>query len=496
MLLLTSPENNSQSLVHSAALNRRRGHQKGISVFVFGFCLASIVPVIGLAVDLSMMYMAQTRLSSAADSAVLAAARGLSRGSDDTNQTATAVSTAAAYMLKNFPTGVFQTSGLTYNTTVDTSTANVRIVNTTASASIPMMFMRYVGPTNMTIRASAQATRRDTNVIMILDRSGSMAASSSCTPMKAAAQSFTGMFAPGRDNVGLVTFSTDVQLNNAASTSFTSVNTNIANITCVGSTNTTQALWTGYKELIRLNQPNALNVLLLFTDGQPTVTPINVQFRSSGLNGSNCPAALRGNWYPAVIGGYTNPNSAPLGMYNPNATSIDQIFTVAGGTSGCSFSAPTWPANVGNIANDIQTVATADIYGNSVNVPSGVTGYTAVPANPAINWTNMINVATNTSYEAARHIRKGDPVSPAVTTAQGGTSTGIGGVFIYTIGLGTAAYPADIGFLKDLANDLYSQNISRNGSPQNSGIFVDAPTIADLNPAFQRVASEILRLSR
>ena len=114
MLLLNGRQNNSHSPVQSAALIRRRRHQKGISVFVFGFCLTSIVPVIGLAVDLSMMYLAQTRLSSAADSAVLAAARGLSRGSNDENQTSTAVSTASAYMLKNFPTGVFQTSGLTY----------------------------------------------------------------------------------------------------------------------------------------------------------------------------------------------------------------------------------------------------------------------------------------------------------------------------------------------------------------------------------------------
>ncbi len=485
MLLLTGRQNNPHSLVHSAALNRRRRHQKGISVFVFGFCLASIVPVIGLAVDLSMMYMAQTRLSSAADAAVLAAARGLSRGSNDTNQTATAVSTASAYLLKNFPTGVFQTSGLDYTTTVDTSTPNVRIVNTTASANIPMMFMRYVGPTSMVIRATAQATRRDTNVMMILDRSGSMSASSSCTPMKAAAQAFTGMFAPGRDNVGLVTFSTDVQLNNVASTSFTTVNTNIANITCQGSTNTTQALWTGYRELIRLNQSNALNVLLLFTDGQPTVTPISSFIKAT----SPCQASWRGTWKNVVIGGYTNPNSAPLGFYNPAATGLDQF---PSGSDTCSVVTN----GIGTVTNDVSTVATTDIYGNSVNVPSGVTGYGTVPASPAINWTNMINVATNTSYEAARHIRLGDPVSPAVTTAQGGTSTSIGGVFIYTIGLGTAAYPADIGFLKDVANDLGSPNITRNGSPQRSGIFVDAPTIADLNPAFQRVASEILRLSR
>ncbi len=498
MLLLKTQRPLRQSTYRLAALKRRRTGQKGISVFVFGFCLATIVPVVGLAVDLSMMYLAQTRLSSAADSASLAAARGLSRGIDDQSQKDQGRTVAEAYMEKNFPTGVYQSTG-TWNhgasdpgsgpwsyTTIDTSQANIRVVTTNASATLPTMFMRYVGPNTMTIHASAQVTRRDTNVMMVLDRSGSMNFSNSCTPMKAAASAFVGQFSPGRDFVGLVTFSTDVQLT-AASQVFATVSTNINNLVCGGSTNTTQALMQAYRELIRLDSPNALNVVLLFTDGQPTVTPIS----SHITVGSSCPAGLRNTWQTGVIGGSTNTNGSPLGFFDKAATVTDQVFP---GSAGCSFASSMW-----NIANDINEVGTTDMFGNSTNVPSGTAGgYTVIPAHPAINWTNMIGVATNTAYEAARHIRRGDNVTPVVTTGTG-TSDHLNGIYIYSIGLGTASYPADIGFLKDVANDLNSQNYtvySSGTGNQHTGIFVDAPTIADLNPAFQRVASEILRLSR
>ena len=92
-------------------LQQRRRKQSGTSVFLFGLCLGAIVPMVGLAVDLSMMYLIQTRLSSAVDAASLAAARGLSRGGDPTAQAGTAQTTANNYVEKNFPGGTYQISG-------------------------------------------------------------------------------------------------------------------------------------------------------------------------------------------------------------------------------------------------------------------------------------------------------------------------------------------------------------------------------------------------
>ena len=46
--------------------------------------------------------------------------------------------------------------------------------------------------------------------------------------------------------------------------------TTLNNMTCAGSTSTAMGLWYGYDQLVSLHQPAALNVILLFTDGQPT----------------------------------------------------------------------------------------------------------------------------------------------------------------------------------------------------------------------------------
>ena len=88
---------------------------------------------------------------------------------------------------------------------VDLSVANQRTVSVNAHVTFPGLLLGYMtGAT--TVQTSAQVVRKDVNVMMVLDRSHSMALSSSCAPMIAAAQEFVDQFASGRDNVGLITF--------------------------------------------------------------------------------------------------------------------------------------------------------------------------------------------------------------------------------------------------------------------------------------------------
>lgn len=438
--------------------------------------------MVGLAVDLSMMYLIQTRLSSAVDAASLAAARGLSRGGDPTAQASTAQTTANNYVEKNFPGGTYQISGswdhsatttgnLWSNTTVNSSTANVRIVTTNASVVVPLFFMRYVGPTTRNITATAQVTRRDTNVMMVLDRSGSLANSGSCTPMKASASAFVDQFALGVDNVGLVTFAAASNVDVAASTSFTSVKTTINQITCVGGTNSSQGLWQGYTELVRLNQPNALNVILFFTDGNPSHATL-----TNNISGSS--ACTNKASRVGVIG--VNGNvSAVTGLYEWLSTSVTSTSVMlVQNAANCGYiTNPPYPAN------DVVSVPSTDYYGNSVNVPNSYTGYSSLAANFAITPANMDILSTNVTISAANRIRSG------ANTGSGS----VAGVYIYSLGLGNYSSPPDAPFLKDVANDLYAANYT---ATQRAGQYVAIPTAADINQAFQSVASAILRLSR
>ena len=75
-----------------------------------------------------------------------------------------------------------------------------------AQAVVAFILMHAVGVKTTIVTTNGQASRRDLNVILTLDRSGSMASSKFCDPMKAAAQSFVDKFSNGRYTLGSITF--------------------------------------------------------------------------------------------------------------------------------------------------------------------------------------------------------------------------------------------------------------------------------------------------
>ena len=120
-------------------------------------------------------------------------------------------------------------------------------------------------------------------------------------------------FANGRDNIGLVTFASSTNADFPIASNFQTANpsvpTLIDDITCQGSTSSAMALWYGYDQLVGLNEPGALNVLLFFTDGKPTGVNVAMPIAST----STC----------------QNPNGSGVikGLYN-TYTNQDQFFGV------------------------------------------------------------------------------------------------------------------------------------------------------------------------
>lgn len=459
------------------AVRRPSSGEGGVALMIFALLLVGIVPAIGLAIDLAIVYIAQSKLSAAVDSAVLAAARGLSRGNDSTAQQSNAVTVAANYVTANFQTGFLGASGLTSTTSITTQ-SNSRTVTTNASVIMPLTFMRILGPSSRTVQATATATRKDVNVMLVLDRSGSLAASGSCNPMKAAAIAFVGQFAAARDNVGLLTFASGYRIDSPLTTNFltgsptmTSV---INSINCTGATNSATALSQAYAALATLNQPTALNVILFFTDGQPTHITAENWIPAS----SSC--SQKHTYVKGVIGTSANyPPSGTLGLldWNSDPQPLSSDLKLIS-NSGCSYNSSIW-----NVSNDVTTIKTTDIFGNNF-----ANNYTSISydgsGNVVINAQNMSNVATNATYAAAKTIQQGG-MSPA--------NNSLANVYIFSIGLGNAGYPANTSLLKDVSND---PSASYYNSTYAQGLYIAAPTTADLNPAFQRVASEVLRLSR
>src|ERR1019366_9383528 len=97
----------------------------------------------------------------------------------------------------------------------------------------PFIFLRALGRDHITLVTSSKATRRDVNIMIVMDRSGSLATSGACTPLKAAAVNFVAKFAEGRDNMGLVTFATSSRVDVPLTMTFkTSVTSTLNSVTC------------------------------------------------------------------------------------------------------------------------------------------------------------------------------------------------------------------------------------------------------------------------
>lgn len=448
---------------------RRKGY-----VLVFGvlmLCLI-LVPAAGLAIDVGMMYLTQSLLSAASDGAALAGARALSRGSDDAAQRANAEATATAYLHANFPSGYMWSKNLEVTSVAATDSTYVRSLTTSVRVDLPLVFLRFFRVDNSAVSTSAKATRRDANVIIIMDRSGSLANSGACAPLKAAAIHFVDKFAEGRDNVGLITFATSSRTDAALGTTFKASIENTLNlVNCTGATSSAQALWQGYQRLVALNQPGALNAIIFFTDGRPTATTAEYPIKST----SPCNPKV-----PPKLGVLTFGGTTPQGLFTqdagpqPMSSDVTRIpapfckFT----TSGATY-----------VTTDVQYAPTTDYWGNSLTA----TGYLNVSYSggglSVTSATNIQNFSTNAVDHAGLRVRRGDP-----DPSQANQS--LAGVVIFSIGLGDV----DEILLKRIANDpSLLPNPVAAGTP---GKYVYAANATDLDQAFTRVASEVLRLAQ
>jgi Mg-chelatase subunit ChlD len=435
-----------------------------------------LLPAAGLAVDVGMLYLAQSMLSAAVDASVLAGARALSRGADDAAQRSNAEATANTYFRADFPPGYLWSTGLDISSTAATDATNLRSITTNASVNVPLIFMRFFRVDGTTVRASAKATRRDVNVMIVLDRSGSLANSGACAPLKAAAAGFVDKFAETRDNLGLITFATSSRVDYAPAQTFkTQVESTINKVVCTGATSSAQALWQGYQQLVALNQAGALNAIVFFTDGRPTAVTENFPIRSN----SSCQSKTPKLGVLTVSYNGSTPVD-PMGLYLQDAPPqpFSQDLTVIASKNNCKFA-----SHQNQVDSDVSNAPTVDYWGNSLIA----TGYRSVQSSGSgldvSQAQNVENFSINAADHAALRIRRGDP-----DPAQGNRS--LNGTVIFAIGMGDV----DDTLLKRMAND---PSLSPNPvGAGNQGRYVYAANATDLDQAFTRVASELLRLAK
>lgn len=157
-------------------IRTKRARARGFSMILTLVFIGFLVPTIGLSIDVGVLYSIKARLSMAVDSAALAGARALNQGATVSAQTANAQNAALAYVKLNFPTGYFSTSTPNVPTpTVDLSVPGQRTVKVDATVNAPLYFLRWVGANTTDVAAHAEVVRRNANVMLVMDRSGSLA---------------------------------------------------------------------------------------------------------------------------------------------------------------------------------------------------------------------------------------------------------------------------------------------------------------------------------
>ena len=486
-------------------LNRRK---RGFVTIYVVFTSLTLIPVVGLAVDFSVLYNVKARLQTAVDAGCIAAGYTLQRSTDITSPSNIAAieATAQNFFNANYPTGYFGSSQASYTPNVAPGPNQTRTVSLTVSENVPMLFLRVLGVANSTVAATATVSVRFLTMMVVVDRSGSVMRGGNVPIVESALTQFIGTqgsspFVDGRDVIGLGSFGATWHTDLAPSTGFrtgspsfnSAVNTILDPEFGNNPTNTAEGLYQAYTTLQGLNQTGALNVIVLLTDGRPSAftATYSIKSTSSCTDKTNKTGVITANvasdlsWPPPTCQGCaqgTGGNIYSMGIVQPTYTSMSGgtdmqiIATGAGGNpAGCAFA-----SGFTNIPSDVLNFPGTDIHGNDLT-----RGYYLSPGNSMSDPQSLRYSSFNAAFNEAATIRKDTTLRPV----------------LFVIGLNeppTGGEALDADYLATLANDPNYKD--SNGNPvfqsgQTPGMYYNV-TGSGLAAAFQDIASQILRLSQ
>lgn len=525
----------------------RKNQRGGTLIMMMLLLPLFLIPMVGMAIDGTMCYIVQAKLAAGVDGAALGAGRLLGTGA---NTNAYYQEIAGEFLNANFPVGFWRSRNLravSPNTGTNFATVTTAINKTTitvaAQVDVPLLFMRVLGFTQATVAATGTATRGNTRVVLVLDRSESMnntdpvSGLNVFTTMMQGAENFVGMFSPGTDEMGLVVFSTSgivayptthpsdpsptgaggPDTNFATSATAGPIFTEMSLVTHGGFTNTAEALHMAYNEIQKAynrdGMDNRLNAIVLFTDGVPdsiTVSPndmnANVIKASSACSykpGNNTAAQQMFGIMGALPPGFSGNNNfgATSGVFQIGST--DTVHTLSTWLSDPTLSNSV-PYSLGNFLGVPSTYGgsspptTGPFKGCAGFGPMfGLTDMASIPAHDiygtsvtgykAVTLTNFDPSATGGNNFGAATWNATDNMANTIRA-----QTTLPPITIYAIGYDGDSGGLDATLLQRVANDPASNNFQ---TTQPTGMYLNVHTATGLQSAFQAVASDLLRLA-
>jgi Mg-chelatase subunit ChlD len=410
--------------------------------------------------------MIRARLDAATDGAAIAAGQAVTRGADQATQTANAQQAANAFFAANYPAG-FLNSTATLGTPAITFNQGTVTIDLASQAQVPVSFMQLFGFNLLNVATASESVRRDLDMSLIIDTTGSMAQDPTVPPaVRSAAITFLQQFDQLTDRVSLLHFAygtvVDQPFNgNSRGFNLSSMTSSINNFNFSGSTNSAEAYWNALDQLNDvITQPSSLRVIVFFSDGAPN--SFASVFGSNAVN-SNC-SSIAGT----VISG-DNP-STPGAFYYDNVQSQ-------------RYASPCYNNNATNVITQLPQWynAHSTSWLNTTTIP--IITNTPRVVTSAVNYANVNNASRNIA-EAMANLARSQ------------------GIYVFAIGRGSELLQpeganGEIGqdVLKCMANT--PDSLPRCYNPaQPVGVYCQALTPADLTPCFSKLASEILRISK
>jgi Flp pilus assembly protein TadG len=426
----------------------RYSDERGAFMIIFALVLLVILGFAALGVEAGRWYLVRAELAKGVDAAALAAAKNIS------NPYVSPVTLAQEFGAENFKDGYLGTPGSgTGEVQFNAEMVQSDKVRVTGHVYATAILAKVFGIDTVPISAASMAQRKDVEIMMILDRSGSMAGQK-IDDLKKAANGFLNFFedTQDRDKVGLISFAYHASVDRALGPDFVGpMRVSINAMNAIGATNMEDAIdqadgpkglqdQTGVPGDKRVEQ-----FVVFFSDGQPTA--MRGKFRNAGKD-YDAVAVHTGNCKPWE----TNTNSyrvvGPLrNALNGNDLGVEPLPTGDGkpsASSACGSATTKWYM--------FETRPVTGYSAESCSIPhsvlSGGTGY-------------FCKTARQMALDHAKELKDK-------------------GIKIYAVGLGTTT-SIDPDFLKALSSGEDFTYIT--------------PSSSELEAIFKKIAKEIkLRL--
>lgn len=157
---------------NGALMRRLRRDVGGNTLAMMAIALIPICALVGSGIDTARLYVVKVRLQQACDAGALAGRKAMA-SSSATTLDANATAQATTFFNNNFKSGWMRTGSVAFT---PSKTADQQVAGT-ASAVVPMTIMKMFAMPDVTLNVTCEARYdvADTDVMMVLDTTGSMA---------------------------------------------------------------------------------------------------------------------------------------------------------------------------------------------------------------------------------------------------------------------------------------------------------------------------------